>query len=56
MSSKPANSVYSLMSSNLPASRISSVSDKCEYLNNRIDDLQSEMNSKFDEIIRRLDN
>ena len=33
-----------------------SVSDKCEYLNNRIDNLQSEMNRKFDEIINRLGN
>ena len=60
--SKPA-SVYSSMSSNLPASKpasvmynSTSVSDKCEYLNNRIDNLQSEMNRKFDEIISRLDN
>ena len=60
--SKPA-SVYSSMSSNLPASKpisvmynSTSVSDKCEYLNNRIDELQNEMNRKFDEIISRLDN
>ena len=60
--SKPA-SVYSSMSSSLPASKpasvmynSTSVSDKCEYLNNRIDELQNEMNRKFDEIISRLDN
>ena len=60
--SKPA-SIYSSMSSNLPASKpasvmynSTSVSDKCEYLNNRIDELQNEMNRKFDEIISRLDN
>ena len=61
-SSKP-DSIYSLMSSNLPASKPTSVmynstsaSDKCEYLNNRIDNLQSEMNRKLDEIINRLSN
>ena len=60
--SKP-DSIYSLMSSNLPASKPTSVmynstsaSDKCEYLNNRIDNLQSEMNRKLDEIINRLSN
>ena len=60
--SKP-DSIYSLMSSNLPESKPASVmynstsaSDKCEYLNNRIDNLQSEMNRKFDEIINRLSN
>ena len=45
-SSKPTSVMYNS----------TSVSDKCEYLNNRIDNLQSEMNRRFDEIINRLDN
>ena len=49
--SKPTSTLYNSARTSMP-----SVSDKCEYLNNRIDELQNEMNRKFDEIISRLDN